>query len=168
MRHGKALTKCVMITDLNIRTATAKDARPISKLILAVANYFTVNPHGEGADDFLKTIQPQEICRYISAENFIYMVAEINVEIGGVVGLRDHKHLYHLFVAPQHQRKGIARALWENARDKAIAAGNIEGFTVNSTRYAVPVYERFGFIATGPIVETHGIAFVPMKLTLGN
>jgi GNAT superfamily N-acetyltransferase len=156
-----------MIADMTIRTATDEDATPVSELILSVAHYFTVNPQGEGADDFLKTIQPQEIRRYISGENFIYLVAEINGEIGGVVGIRDHKHLYHLFVAPQHQRKGIARALWENARNKAIAAGNIEGFTVNSTRYAVPVYEKFGFIATGPIVETQGIAFVPMKLTLG-
>jgi hypothetical protein len=49
---------------------------------------------------------------------------------------------------------------------RLLAAGNHRGFTVNSTPYAMPVYERFGFKATGPRVETRGIAFVPMELHL--
>lgn len=39
-------------------------------------------------------------------------------------------------------------------------------FTVNSSLYAVPVYERYGFIPAGLRVEVHGIAFVPMKLAV--
>jgi hypothetical protein len=37
-------------------------------------------------------------------------------------------------------------------------------FTVNSTPGAMAVYERFGFRAAGPRVETMGIVFVPMRL----
>ncbi|MGJ3699603.1 GNAT family N-acetyltransferase [Variovorax sp. AFSI2.2] len=33
-----------------------------------------------------------------------------------------------------------------------------------TTQFAVPFHESFGFHATGPRVETKGIAFIPMKL----
>jgi Acetyltransferase (GNAT) domain len=35
---------------------------------------------------------------------------------------------------------------------------------VNSAKIAVPVYERFGFVATGPVQDMGGVQFVPMKL----
>jgi GNAT superfamily N-acetyltransferase len=82
------------------------------------------------------------------------------------VAVRDTTHLYHLFVRQEFQGRGLSRELWQHAKEAAIAAGNRCGFTVNSSPYAVPVYERFGFKATGPRIETHGIAFVPMELHL--
>jgi predicted GNAT family N-acyltransferase len=39
---------------------------------------------------------------------------------------------------------------------------------VNSSLNAVAVYERFGFVRSGQQVQTHGIAFVPMKLAARN
>jgi GNAT superfamily N-acetyltransferase len=80
--------------------------------------------------------------------------------------LRDGRHLFHLFVDPAHQRSGLARHLWTQLRDAAVAAGNTGGFTVNSTLDARPVYERFGFVAAGDPQRVHGIAFQPMTLTL--
>jgi predicted GNAT family N-acyltransferase len=61
-----------------------------------------------------------------------------------------------------YQRQGLSRQLWDHAR-AAVGAVNPGYFTVNSTPYAQPVYERFGFVTTGPRVETKGIAFVPMR-----
>ena len=148
---------------VDIRAATVDDAPEISALITGVAHYFTLHPRGEGAEKFLESIQPPAIEELIEAENHLYAVALVGDELAGVVSIRDNSHLLHLFVAPKFQRRGIARRLWEFARDSAIRAGNTEGFTVFSTPYAVPVYERFGFEATGPRVEKHGIAFVPMK-----
>ena len=49
----------------------------------------------------------------------------------------------------------------------ALQAGNPGKFTVNSSLNAVPVYQRFGFVANGPVVQKHGIAFQPMLLQLG-
>ncbi|WP_436132438.1 GNAT family N-acetyltransferase [Acidovorax sp. LjRoot129] len=34
--------------------------------------------------------------------------------------------------------------------------------TVNATPFAHGFYERMGFVATGPAVQTAGIAFIPM------
>ena len=153
---------------MKIRPATTDDARAISALISSVAHYFTLHPQGEGAEDFLKTIRPSSIAGYITAENFMYFAGFVADELAGVVAIRDKKHLFHLFVAPKFQRQGIAGRLWAFAKDSAIRAGNTQDFTVNSTLYAVPFYERLGFKARGPKVETHGIAFVPMKLAGSN
>ncbi|MCG8462149.1 MAG: GNAT family N-acetyltransferase, partial [Holophagales bacterium] len=62
----------------------------------------------------------------------------------------------------------IASRLWQRAKQAAVDAGNSRGeFSVFSTPYAVPVYESFGFRATGPRQEKDGIAFVPMRLEAG-
>ena len=150
---------------MHIRPANYHDARAISALISNVRHFFTTDPGGAGAEEFLKTITPASIGSYIEAENFNYFVATINDELAGVVALRDNKHLYHLFVAPQFQRKKIAEQLWLLVKTFAIESGNQNEFTVNSSPFAVPVYEKFGFQPTGPQVEMHGIAFIPMKLT---
>ena len=82
----------------------------------------------------------------------------------GVIAMRDHSRLYHLFVAQAQQRRGIATQLWQHARQHAVAAGNPQRISVNATLYAQPIYEHFGFRASGPKVETQSILFVPMQL----
>ena len=41
-----------------------------------------------------------------------------------------------------------------------------EAITVNSSRYAVPVYGQFGFAPTGPEQVKSGLRFTPMRLEL--
>jgi len=151
---------------MEIRRAAPEDAEAISTLIQSVAHYFTLHPQGLGAEAFLQSIEPEAIRGYITAPNFLYYVGFVDHQLVGVVAVRDTTHLYHLFVGRAFQGRGLSRELWQHAKEAAIAAGNCRGFTVNSTPYAVPVYERFSFKATGPRVETHGIAFVPMELRL--
>jgi GNAT superfamily N-acetyltransferase len=151
---------------MEIRNATAEDAEAISTLIKSVAHYFTLHPAGLGAETFLQSIEPEAIQGYITAPNFRYYIGLVEHQLAGVVAVRDTTHLYHLFVGQPFQGRSLSRELWQHAKEAAIAAGNHCGFTVNSTPYAVPVYERFGFKPSGPRVETHGIAFVPMELRL--
>jgi GNAT superfamily N-acetyltransferase len=146
---------------MNIRPATTKDADAISKLIASLASFFTTDPEGKGAERFMLGITAEAVRDYIRNPGFHYIVALHEDRLAGAAALRDGRHLFHLFVAPDFQRRGIARKLWLALRKQA--APGIDGFTVNSTPYAVPVYERFGFSATGPKVEMNGIAFVPMK-----
>ncbi len=143
---------------MDVRTASPTDADNISALIKSVARFFTLHPQGVGAEEFLRSIEPDAIRGYIAAPNFMYWAAFENDSLAGVVAVRDASHLYHLFVGEAFQRRGLARQLWEHARNTAMAAGNHDRMTVNSTPFAVPVYERFGFTTTGPRVETKGIA----------
>jgi len=162
--EASALRALSLPGPMEIRIAVEGDADAVSALIRSVAHFFTLHPDGEGAEDFLKTLEPDAIRRCITSPRFAYHVGHIGGELVGVVAVRDTTHLYHLFVAQTFQGRGFARALWRKAREVAVVAGNMHGFTVNSTPFAVPVYERFGFEATGPRREMHGIAFVPMAL----
>jgi GNAT superfamily N-acetyltransferase len=149
-----------------IRPATPADAAAISALILGVSPSFTLRPDGEGAEDFLATLAPDAIAGYLASPEYAYRVAEEDGAPAGVVAVRENRHLYHLFVAPSFQGRGLSRRLWDAAMDAALRAGNPGEFTVNSSLYAVAIYEKFGFRPTDPRVEQHGIAWVPMKLVL--
>nr|MBO2513883.1 hypothetical protein [Gammaproteobacteria bacterium] len=87
-------------------------------------------------------------------------------EIVGVVGMRDGSHVYHLFVAEEHQGRGLGRVLREHAKAECLRRGRPAAFTVNSSRGAVPIYERFGFRIAAPEQEVEGVRFVPMRLEL--
>jgi GNAT superfamily N-acetyltransferase len=147
---------------MQIRPATLNDADAISALIKSVAHYFTLQPQGQGAEGFLQGIEPAAIAGYIAAPDFLYFVGEVDQQLAGLVALRAHRHLYHLFVGPAWQGRGLSRQLWQHALQVALAVNQHQDVTVNATPYAVPVYERFGFQPTGPRVKTKGIAFVPM------
>jgi len=146
---------------MQIRPALPEDAAAISALIRSVAHFFTLDPAGAGAEGFLETISPEAMAGYLGSERYRYLVGLEDGVLAGVVALRDASHLFHLFVAPAFQRRGLARALWLQV--SAAAHPGLSGFTVNSTPYAVPVYEALGFRVAGARVETHGIAFVPMR-----
>jgi ribosomal protein S18 acetylase RimI-like enzyme len=148
---------------MNIRPASPNDAHAISRLIQSVAHFFTLDPKGAGAEDFLRSISPGAIESYVNAPNFTYLAGFMDGELAGVVAVRDHSHLYHLFIAPKFQRQGLAKELWLEVMADSIQRGNPGEFTVNSTPIAVPVYESFGFAVSGPKIETMGIAFVPMR-----
>lgn len=153
---------------MEIRLAVPSDAPAISALITRLSKFFTVDATGVGAEGFLASLEPASIEKLISAPNFKYYAGLKNSEIVGVVAIRDNTHLFHLFVAGPWQGNGTGKLLWKHARDAAIAAGNPGRFTVNSTVFGVPVYESFGFKATGQKTETNGIAFIPMLYDQAN
>jgi len=83
-----------------------------------------------------------------------------------LISIRENNHLYHLFVAEQYQRKGIAQKLWEKAKNDCLKSGNPGTFTVNSSNNAIAVYESFGFQQSEPTQELNGVLFNPMILKL--
>ncbi|NMM27460.1 MAG: GNAT family N-acetyltransferase [Glaciimonas sp.] len=112
---------------------------------------------------FLRANNAQAISALV-ASGFKYHVAEAGGEIVGFVGVRDNCHLYHLFVAEQVQRQGLARRLWTVAKSACYAAGNRSRFTVNSSNNAIPVYESFGFTRAAPTQDSGGVLYNPMVL----
>ena len=147
-----------------IRKARTEDASQIGELIFRVAHYFSSSASGEVAPWFLESITPSAIAGNINNPRFNYLVALLGQALAGVISVRDTTHVHHLFVAPEFHRKGLAAKLWERAKADALASGNKEGFSVRSSEFAVPVYERFGFRVIGTRAEKDGIAFIPMKL----
>ncbi len=144
--------------DIAIRQARPSDADAISRMIVGMAHYFLTDPAATDCQPFLETLTPPATANRIASERFRYFVAEDAGGLIGVIAMRDGAHLYHLFVDATKHRQGIARSLWEHAR---VESGNTS-FTVNSSLFAVPAYQRLGFIAKSGVQSANGLSFVPM------
>ena len=156
---------------IHIRLATAADADRISELVTRLAREFIAHEFSaEGRANLLNSMSPAAIERLLES-GYRYYVAEAGNTLAGVVATRDDRHLYHLFVATEFQRQGLARRLWQIARDACVSNSGTQGamtteFTVNASRYAVAAYERLGFVVVGEQQATNGVLSVPMKLSL--
>lgn len=148
---------------MNIRRGTASDAGSIAALIASFQSQLTDDPAGLGAEQYLASVSEEAERLYLQSTRYIYLVAEERHALLGFIAIRDGTHLFHLFVARSHQRAGMATRLWQAALEAACQGGPA-AFTVNSSLNAVPVYEAFGFRATGPVASVHGISFLPMRL----
>ena len=147
-----------------IRAGEAADAESISMLVLELAERFVLPEFSsEGRERFSTAHTPAAIAALMES-GYRYHVAECGGELVGVVGICGPSHLYHLFVAADMHGRGLGRRLWEVARVDWPASSGPRTWTVKASRYAVPVYERFGFVATGPLQAKGGILIVPMEL----
>ena len=147
-----------------IRPIEPGDIDAVASLLSELATEFIIGEFEAAAQEqFLRKNDAQAIRAFIAGTHR-YHVAEVDGQLTGFVGVRDNKHLYHLFVAKTMQRQGIGQALWEFAKRECVANGNSGPFTVNSSHNAVPVYERWGFRRDGSTQTTNGIEYNPMKL----
>ncbi len=145
-----------------IRLADIDDAPAISDLITPLARKQIAHEFSdEGARNLLSSMTPEAIDGYFRS-GYRYHVAEDAGRLVGVVAVRDNKHLYHLFVVEQYQGQGLARELWSVAKEACVAAGNPGEFTVNSSRFALGMYRKFGFVESGPPENKQGVVYFPM------
>lgn len=153
---------------MQIRPIKDEDAPAVARLLNALARKFIVHESTpEGAATFLRENNEEAIRRYIEAGQ-VYHVAESDAEIAGFISIREQSHLFHLFVGAKWQGQGVARKLWETARQSAIDAGGSGDFTVNASNFAVPIYEKLGFVRTAPMQCLKGLYFNPMSLAEGD
>ena len=151
---------------VTIRLATLADAESISALIAPLAEKYIAHEFSEeGYRTLLDSMTPDAIRGYI-AKGFRYHVAEESGGVVGVVATRDNSHLYHLLVAERSQGRGLARELWQVARQACREAGNPGEFTVNSSRFAVGLYEKLGFKREGEDIRA-GVVTIAMRLREG-
>ena len=152
-----------MPENITIRMAEPADVPAITSLIRSVLPFLTAADDGVS---FADTVTEENVLGFVTESDGHYQMALVDDKLAGVVSIRDNSHLFHLYVAERFHRRGIARALWQAACADALARGNEGRFTVKSSLYAVGVYERFGFKASGPRAEQGGLVYVPMLLEL--
>jgi GNAT superfamily N-acetyltransferase len=149
---------------MNIRALHEADIPAVADLLAVLAQAFILHDTpSEARAAFLAQHDAHGVRRMLDG-GAVYHVADIDGAIAGFIALRDHTHVFHLFVAQAHHRKGIASALWHVARNAAQDAGNPGRFTVNASNCALAVYEAFGFVRTAPMQTTNSISFNPMLL----
>jgi GNAT superfamily N-acetyltransferase len=149
-----------------IRPARPHDARAISTLICdQVEKFIAPELTEEGRRTLLGEMDGGHIAAHLADPAFRYHVYEDTPgNIVGIVSTRDNSHLFGLYVDDAYHGRGIARRLWEVAREACLAAGASGEFTVKSSRYAVGVYEKFGFEREGDEAEKNGVVFIPLRL----
>lgn len=111
--------------------------------------------------------RPEALQERLATGNFAFAAFNGGVPVGYMEIRSCCTHICLLFVKKEYQRRGIARKLLELAVTECRARGARAGFLdVNSSPYAVPVYEKLGFVKTGDEMTVKGIRFTPMKLEL--
>ena len=147
-----------------IRPINDNDIAAVAALMRGLSAEFIVNEgSAAAASSFVRENDEAGLRGFIHA-GIVYHVAERDGKLLGFIAVREHKHLFHMFVDKQHHRQGIASALWAVARRAAIEAGNPGLFTVNSSNYALPVYKAMGFVQTAPMQFKNGLYYNPMEL----
>ncbi len=147
--------------------ALAADSEEISELISGLSAKFIIGKFSStGRAHLLSTMTPQAIKKYMQS-GYRYHVAEMDGSLVGVVAVKGNKHLYHLFVAEEYQRQGIARKLWQLAMEECLDNKSTGEFTVNSSEYARDVYKRLGFVSRPGAQIKNGVVFFPMSLQAG-
>ena len=142
------------------------DSQRISELISRNAQSLLQDDfENDGLEFFLNTVNHRAIKDYME-QGFSYLVAQSDKKIVGVIAMKDYSHMFHLFVDKAFHNKGIAKSLWKAIFDHSVKNGNSGVFTLNSTSYALPVYQRWGFSTTDEQQSRHGIRYTPMKFVV--
>jgi GNAT superfamily N-acetyltransferase len=141
----------------------------VARLVRRVFNRFVAHEYSEeGVGEFLNYATATNIAQRRAKHHFV-LVAETVGKLVGVIEIRDYNHVSLLFVDPRFHRRGIARALMGQALTHCLEHNpELSQVEVNSSPYAVQVYERLGFRQVNTMQERNGIRYVPMILKLSD
>lgn len=136
----------------------------VEALIRDSFNTYVGNDYTEqGRTVFFSFANTNELIKRHDKGNII-LVYQKDKQIQGMIEARDHNHICLFFIHPDFQGQGIGRQLYKQLlsyiKDKT---SYIE---VNSSVFALPVYEKLGFVVVDELQEVDGIQFVPMKAVL--
>lgn len=94
-----------------------------------------------------------------ATDNLQMYGAFMNGELVGVIATRNSgNHIALFFVDSKYHRQGIGRKLFE----KAAAVSTADNITVNSSPFAVAVYQKLGFVPDCGEMLTDGLRYTPM------
>lgn len=111
----------------------------------------------EGVAHFL-TYLDEELEMELAANQVQVWCGKDAQQIVGLLAVRLPAHVALLFVDEAYHRQGIAKQLFQEMLSELIP----EQITVNSSPYAVPIYERLGFQIEGNEKTVSGIRFQSM------
>lgn len=157
---------------LTIRSARAEDSETISALILRVArtqlrNEFTQ----DGWELFLRLMSTQTLSALITNERFCYWLASLDSEsdskIIGLLASRDANHVFHFFVDPDYQKRGVGKFLWRHYLFH-LTGESPQLVTVKASDYAINFYKKLGFTIVQPRQIEKGLAYTLMHFVRSN
>ena len=138
-----------------IRQLTKQEIINALPLVWKVFNeYEAVNYPDSGTQAFYHAIHDEGFIARLSA----YGAFDGDSLIGILAARNGGSHIALFFVDGAYHGQGIGRSLW----NAFLSDSDQNEITVNSSLYAVGIYEKLGFIKTAEPQEDSGIRFIPM------
>lgn len=121
---------------------------------------------GEAIDEFWSAIDYEYILhRFGDGQVRFWGALEDGVPVG-VCAVRDPERIMLLFVAAEHQRRGVGSALLKKAvMDCKARDGSLGRITLGALPGSVEFFERLGFRAVGAADAGDPLCAVPMEVT---
>ena len=148
---------------MEIRKMQAEDIPSVCSLVRQVFDQVLASTYTqEGRQTFYAFIEEEAMRSRLSDGGF-GLVAFVDGDLASQIELRNNSHICLLFTKMEHQGKGLAKALVEQAlqickeRDYKVAS-----ISVNAALSAVPAYTHLGFRQSSTEQERNGIRYVPM------
>jgi len=148
-----------MKNSLEIRHALEADASDVAELIYSTSVACCFTSEQPCPEWYKNSVLPSQIANLLKSEQMVWLVAIQEQTLAGVLAVSDKSHVKYFFVHPAYQKLGIGRQLWHFALHRG-GLGN--SLTVRSSLFAVPVYERLGFIAVEPQKTFNGMHYQTM------
>lgn len=145
---------------MSIRAANQNDVPQICSLVISLSHFYLKSEEGVLPCWFSETLTESAFLDRISNAEYQNLVYEVQGKVVGYLALKGNSHLYHLFVSESHQGKGISRSLWQHVLNEC----KTEKYTLRSSLFAIPIYQKFGFRVVGEAGEKDGIGFQSMEM----
>ena len=148
--------------NITVRPATILNANDLSQLAFSLSDFYLASPNTQLPQWLADSFNEEQFLSRLKDDDYTHFVADIDNTIVGFIAIKSPNHLYHLFVNKNHHGKGIGKQLWEYAFEQ-LNLDTQAYIIVRASLYAVPIYEKFGFVATGTIMQKDGVNFLAMK-----
>ena len=145
----------------DIREATRTDAPALHAILSGLADYYFEKATPQWFID-VSTVAAFE-ARLCHSE-YAHWLAACGNQVVGYVAFKRPAHVYHLFVNEAFHRQGIALRLFQTALVGLFPSGHVPEITVRSSIYAVPFYQRLGFLLVGQKQYSRGLSYQSMVL----
>jgi len=152
-----------MTTLLTVRKIRLGEEVEVCNLVARSFNEFIAPEFSEeGIEEFFKYSNPREFKKR-SESGYFSMVAKSQNKLAGMIEVKGNSHISMLYVEKAFHKKGVAKELIRIALEKVFSNNiNHDNITVNSSRYAVPFYERLGFLQFEEEKSIYSVIHIPM------
>lgn len=147
-----------------ILDAAPEDGEPIRALMAAAIEYGVTRDPALLAETLANVNRNLDLWLAEPAR-CLHLKALLDGRLAGVVLVKDGWNLCSLFVAPEAQRAGIGRALFEAAAARCRGRSAKGALWLNAAGNAIPFYERLGCVPRQS-AQVLPPGFMPMRRAL--